>query len=551
MKKIYVDRSRVESHQRCARLRFLEYHQNDIGITSKRKPLPLAVGSSTHVGLATLLEEGQKLYASTKEPYGITFTSQLRSLEDYAVKSALADFAQFQAQLDIDAAEQYAMEGPALDDPELRAKMAALVAKGRSDFDIYLYREQAALVEALVRAYARRRLLPLLEQYEVLEVEREGQWLLSDWQDAGTYVRVDCENKCGMWNGSSFDEQHPWPKKCPGCQGPIVCDSEYAHEIWFMSRPDALLLERQSRELYILSYKTAAKWDRRKAEDAKRDMQGLSEGVEVEKRLGEWWQLAREGNADKLMREGCSVKMNEFLRVAPAAPRIMGIRYEYLLKGDRWTDKDLTARLGIETRSQRSPLVRAYKNDGMAAGDEQFNVSWDFVKETGETSKLYYKNWRSAAVWESMPIEKWINMLDQTAEVMGEDGTTSRGWGGPAQATGFLTAHPLDELFIPPIIQFRNEDDLRDLVDQLEHQEQRVAEGVASVNAASDEGERRHMLNVHFPQSRRACEYPSTCQFVKVCYGGEDIRRDPLGSGLYKIRSVNHPIENQKEAPCV
>lgn len=35
----------------------------------------------------------------------------------------------------------------------------------------------------------------------------------------------------------------------------------------------------------------------------------------------------------------------------------------------------------------------------------------------------------------------------------------------------------------------------------------------------------------------------TTCAYSKVCYGGEDIRRDPLASGLYKIRSVNHPQE--------
>ena len=110
----------------------------------------------------------------------------------------------------------------------------------RSDIDEYLYQEQKALVEAQVRAYARRRLRPLLDAYEVLEVEREGEWELADG-------------------------------------------------LWFMSRPDALLRDRQTGDLYIQSFKTGASWDVRKGKDAEHDAQGLSEGVEIEKRLAEWW----------------------------------------------------------------------------------------------------------------------------------------------------------------------------------------------------------------------------------------------------------------------
>jgi hypothetical protein len=320
-----------------------------------------------------------------------------------------------------------------------------------------------------------------------------------------------------------------------------------------MSRPDALLIERESKQLYILSFKTAAKWDRRKAEDAKRDMQGLSEGVEVEKRLGEWWTaLHKEKVVDRAeLTLGVihAYDMNQatanYLMNAPAPPRIMGIRYEYLLKGDRWTDKDLTARLGVEVRSQRSPLVRGYMAPGMVAGDEQWNVSWDYVKETGEASKLYYKNWRSAPVFEHMAVKQWIDWLDESVMAAGEEGR-EMGWSSKAQTTGYLEEHPLDALFIPPIIVYRNDDELRDWIEQVESQERKVAEAVAEVRAATDEGEKRHLLNIHFQMSRRACSYPTNCAMIPVCFGGEDIRRDPLGSGLYKIREANHPQEVSK-----
>jgi hypothetical protein len=417
-----------------------------MGIQSVRKSLPLAVGGAVHTGLATLLEIARQNPGYTPDLAG----------ETLAVEAALADFASFDAgRLETDLSE----------DVDLSAMDAGEREKVRSAIDQYLYDENRALVEAMVRAYARRRLRPLLEQYEVLEVEREGSWELADG-------------------------------------------------LMFMSRPDALLRDRQDGNLYIQSFKTGASWDVRKGKDAEHDAQGLSEGVEIEKRLGE---------------------------------RVLGIRYEFLWKGERRRDKDLSARFGVEARSQASPLVRGYLSPGMTDSDAQWNWSWDYMKEGGETSKLYWKAWRAAAVWEHMPIAKWIDMLDATTLTVGEEGREV-GWSGPAQATGFTVAHPLDACFHPPIIQYRNDDDLRDWVEQVEHAEVRIAEAVATVHAATDEGEKRHLLNVYFPQSRRECVYPSVCQFEKICYGGEHIRYNPLESGLYTIRIPNHPQEDAKDA---
>ena len=72
--RIWTDRSRCEQAQRCARSRWLGYHQDVQGITSMRKSLPLAVGGAVHEGLAVLLGGDS---------------------EDAAVAAALADFAEF------------------------------------------------------------------------------------------------------------------------------------------------------------------------------------------------------------------------------------------------------------------------------------------------------------------------------------------------------------------------------------------------------------------------------------------------------------------------
>jgi hypothetical protein len=176
--------------------------------------------------------------------------------------------------------------------------------------------------------------------------------------------------------------------------------------------------------------------------------------------------------------------------------------------------------------------------------------SWDHIREDGRVGSLAWQNWKSRPVWERPGgIRAWIDKLDSAAPLMsGEDSTLGLeprqlGYQCEAQVVGVTAQHPLDAVFVPPVTVYRNSDDLRDLVEQMEHQERRIAEGVAQVNAATEDGERRSLLNQFFPQTRRACEYPSTCQFVKVCYGGEDIRHDPLASGLYRVRVPNHPVE--------
>src|SRR5262249_52364250 len=144
-------------------------------------------------------------------------------------------------------------------------------------------------------------------------------------------------------------------------------------------------------------------------------------GVEAEKRLGEWWAQLKDAE-----RNGSSVTYNlppatvAFLRSLSAPPRILGIRYEYMLKGSRYADKDLSARFGINVWAQRSHLVRAYQPD--AGG---WCWSYDFLKDDGSASNLYYKSWRPRAVWESMPIRQWIDMLDSATEAMSAyDSTT-------------------------------------------------------------------------------------------------------------------------------
>jgi hypothetical protein len=249
-----------------------------------------------------------------------------------------------------------------------------------------------------------------------------------------------------------------------------------------------------------------------------------------------------------------------------APPRIHAIRYEYLLKSQRRRDTELSQRLGVDAYSQASHLVRQYAAvsvpmRGAAAyviGDVCW--SWDYTRvEDQREGKLAWQTWRPRPVWEQPGgVKAWIDQLDQSAPLMSREDSTvgiepsQVGWSGPAQALGVTKEHPLDSVFLPPVVIYRNLDELRDWVEQVESQEQTIAEHVAQVEAATDEGEKRHLLNTYFQQNRHACEFPSTCAFSKICWGGTEMQSDPIASGRFKPREINHPQEtNSLDNPTV
>lgn len=560
MKKYFTDRSRIETHLECPRRRFLTYQEAGTGITPKNKPLPLVVGGAVHRGLEHLLREGSAQWAMDGH------LSMAHTLEDDAVKAALADFRRFTGMLELDAIESSAMTPTPESEKwkqqllaqakelgmtdEQAAEMVSSEGDRRGDvkteFDRYLEAEQAAQVEAMVRAYARRRLQPLLEKFEVLEVEREGEWKLSEW------------------NSPVYGDLHT--------------ELRYASELWFMSRPDALLRERSSNELYILSYKTTAGWDVRKEKTAEHDMQGLSEGVEVERRLGEWWRQIKSPDTYKdALAFNIPTPIYLYLKGLEAPPRVHAIRYEYLLKGDRRKDRELSLRLGVEARSQQSHLIRAYTavstpkkgESGYSLGDVCW--SWDFTRtEDDKSSTLAWQNWKSQPVWQQKSVgtgttgttgmidlisgvKDWIDLLDRSEEVWsGADSTVGMeprrlGWSSPGQKLGVTDRHPLDAAFLPPVTVYRNDDELRDWVESTEEQERTAAIHAEEVLAARDGGERRSLLNRYFPMNRGSCQYPSQCPFADplrgVCFGPQEVRENPLGSGEYVRRVMNHPQE--------
>lgn len=418
--------------------------------------------------------------------------------------------------------------------------------------DPYLTEELRAQVESMVRAYARRRLRPLLSEFEILEVEREGEWHLTDALLPGTrhqWVRnIDHESFCVECGVAADDPQ-----------GAKFCEAPRTAEIWFASRHDALLRERSTGFLYLQSYKTTGSWDRRKEAEAQIDMQGLSEAVDVDRRLSDVWHMLKSlnGIVNNVALGACdptdgaaninelwddihakvTPRMAEWLQTLPAAPQVLGVRYEYLIKGARRQDKKDQEKPGRYVCE--SPLIRAYQQAGITAEDRRWSPCYEWWDLVGKGKRVDYRSWAKAPVWRFMTIEAWVDLLDSPAD------PTS-----PMNEKYDQDGNPLDilaEQFVNPIHVYRNSDDMSDMIQQLQSDERTIAESVALVHIAAASGDfsqLRSALNTEFPQNRRSCVYPGRCEFYDVCYGPQEIRQNPEGSELYVVRIPNHPNGN-------
>lgn len=184
-----TSRSQIMSYETCNRLRLMESHTGErglgsvgIGFVPAKQAIPLAKGSTIHLGLQRLFE-GASVDEACQDAMGYYDTT----IKDRGFSGVL------------------------------EANQA------------YTYAEQRCLAEAVIRVWAHTRLNVLLNDYEILAVEKEA---------------------------------------------PVV---ELAKGIGFRSRPDGVLRNKQTGFIEILSFKTASAWRDSQDEENENDIQGLSE----------------------------------------------------------------------------------------------------------------------------------------------------------------------------------------------------------------------------------------------------------------------------------
>lgn len=466
----YVDRSRVLAQQSCPRKRYWQYEHQGRGIQPIRMSIPLVVGQMVHRGLEVILSAYQEVQTLPDKCSD--------NVTDAAVTVALLEY-----------------------DKEVKARGFTLDPEEEA-FSVYA--EQKALIEGMIRVWALRRLPGFLEQFEVLEVEREDQFPLqakgSDW--------FRCN---GCHSGTNVPDS--------SCCGKLMEKQESGQqEIVWMSRADGLLRERASGDLYVLSFKTSADWNDFKDKEARIDMQGMSELYAVEQRLRD--EFTKDYGVDA--------------EYADAYPKLAGVQMEFLLKGRRSRDKETKQYL------QDSILVRPYFKDGGGLIEDEY--AWKYwthcegphvmsggKKCNGDANHSLGKGWYRVPIWEHMPIKEWIQMLHE---------------GGVQSDAG----DALEGLVVSPMPFFRHQEEIESWRRQVEGQETRVAEAVEGIKGRTESKYSSRMslsnyLDLQFPQHREACfKYGEkhSCVFMDCCFGNIG---DPLESGLFQLRKAHHAAE--------
>ncbi len=326
-----------------------------------------------------------------------------------------------------------------------------------TESQVEVMNEQVALVEAFTHLTARRIIPQIKEEYEIVDVEREEWFVL--YEDNQLVVVMETRSDGLLRERTNSMGQRP-PEQAGAIDYP--------------------------RDLYVLSWKTAASWDRRKAREAKTDMQGLSEAYAIELRIQE---------------------------------PVMGAKMVHLLKGKRKEYPDDSGRY-----IQSSPLVHAWMSGAGPTPQFAWTFYWndpDQVNDWGRpVSHRLGKGWKHVFIPDVMPVAEWVQMLDE-GQVQPEAGDC------------------LERQFISPMPEPRSPEQKLHWLRQVETQELQIAQCV-EILAKSTPDAAEVMLDAMFPQFTHSCNYPTQCAFWEICWSSEEVD-NPIT--LYQIREPHHPGE--------
>jgi hypothetical protein len=433
---IHSSRSRYETGMHCPRQGYLQYNWGGRGITRAGKNLFLTTGIWTHKGLELigkwLKANPGKLQLHEDTLQGI-ITSCVRGYFSDVFEGENKGFDLLSSGLDEEGNRREFSERELLQQQQ------------------YIFDEQTALVEAFLRI-VNLRLLPIwMKKYKIASVE------------------VDM----------SF---------------PLVKGDGF--EVIQSATIDWVLQEIETKDIYIISFKSYKTFDSRTAKAASHDTQGLSETWAFE----------------------------EYLRSKHIDKKVMGVKMLYLIKGVR---KETFKGSGIYKQS--SPLIRGYRRVGFDS--VEYAHSWFYPKpENASGIGALGKSWEEFDVFNGLGLEEvggvkgWIERLARD-EIQPECGDI------------------LAQQIIEPEAYARFDRDIESWLRQTKSREQEIAKKLLLQKQyeATNLGLERYM-DEQFPQARGACHYPTDCEFIPVCFGTEEEKSNPLENG-FVWRTPHHKAE--------
>lgn len=349
--------------------------------------------------------------------------------------------------------------------------------------------EQLAITEALIRAWGMRELPNLHQRFQVFEVEKE--------------IAV-----------------------------PLTSD------ITLESRCDILLKERLNKDIYCYSLKTTKDYSRWIERGYKDDLQGLLEMYAAEIYLRERNERHRNGLAylESMLKGETIDQIKKMLSSKIVADTPMAVKFCFLVKGKREEVKEN----GEGTGGYRTTnsLIRGYRKFSTTGVEYAHSMFFPNSQNASGIGRLG-KGWESFNIWTDEGervggVKGWMGMLDAKVKDHSSDM-----WVPEIQPE---CGDIISKYVVTPVENFRDERDILDRVEQVQHQE----EMIIVTNG----------LPMNFwPQHTTSCHYPDECEYIPICHLREpytdkpvslEVRDNPIKSGYYERRRPHHQLEREK-----
>lgn len=279
-------------------------------------------------------------------------------------------------------------------------------------------------------------------------------------------------------------------------------------------RPDALVRERLTGDLFLVSWKTASTFGQYTINQCMTDMQSMSEVWGVQN-----------GKSNLDVRGVSDVDGSISGSGHPSA--IEGVLYLFCVKGQRKFDEYLGFKV------QNTPLAYGWVRKGPTPEDDEWAWQYGWATEemnpkTGKPiSTKLGKGFRKLSIWDNYEggVKQWIDDLHH-------------------QRIEPRHINALDAIFPQMMLVSRRADEIESWKRQTVASETRIQQALsASPGLVEDVQPDIETLDAEFPQHTANCyAYMSKCQFWEACFTPA-VKADPLASGLYQIRVPNHPSE--------
>lgn len=491
--KFLIHRSAILSYKACPMKYYLEYAWGGHGVSHHRIEQHLLIGICIHRGLQHLLE-----HCRVEHPDG---SFEEKCIDD-AIMWAHKVFTEIISKRELALKKSFDKTMNSWIEEDLN----------------YTVKEIYALIEVLIRVYASYRLPSLLDEYEILEVEKE----------------------------EVFDD--------------------FSEIVTWLGKADGLLRRKSDNALIVLSFKTASDFSKSTMSNILIDMQGCSEIVAIEERLNrikhklksDSYQIVKDAGDTTYVFDNESITKGLFDYIVCTHPNrrieVFANQYEYLVKGKHRADSTSPTFYKYQTH-----LLHPIKSGGGAAmqlgsglkfgsGIYLGQSEYEWVIPQGKLPAGKHK----INIVDDIGIKAWVDMLARL-EVQPEKG------------------HPFESVVYAgeERLAARTQEQLKEWRISTQFEAEEIAGYLAVLNNIAgkiDACEELNTPNIEYlndlkelaqvkllqffsrdGKDAQLCYdyYGGSCPFTSHCHESVSIE-DGLESGLYIMRIPHHQLEVER-----